>query len=92
MTPLALSDAELAVVMQAAQPLAPDQRDGFLQAVAAELAQIPAVGPGAVHRVCRQLAAAILRPASARPRRLGEIPVSPPLKIASYRTASPIGI
>jgi hypothetical protein len=53
--PLALSDAELAMVMAAAQPLAPEQRDGFLQAVAAELAQIPAVGPGAVHRICRQL-------------------------------------
>jgi hypothetical protein len=39
--------------MQAARPIAPHQRDGFLQAVAAELVRLDdCIGPGTVHRVC----------------------------------------
>jgi hypothetical protein len=55
MTPIALNDTELAEVMAAARPLARHQRDGFLQAVADELSRCGQVGPGVVHRVCREL-------------------------------------
>jgi hypothetical protein len=55
-TPLLhLSDDELTAVMAAARPLARHQRDPFLQAVAAELSRLHDVGPGAVHRVCREV-------------------------------------
>jgi hypothetical protein len=46
---LRLSDAELDQVYAACRPLAPDRRDGFLQALAAELRDKP-IGPGSVHR------------------------------------------
>jgi hypothetical protein len=51
MAPIRLTDSELAAVMNAARPLQPHQRDGFLQDIAAELTKLPAVGPGALHRV-----------------------------------------
>jgi hypothetical protein len=47
---LRLSDDELDAVMTAAAPLDPADRDGFVRAVAAELASCPEIGPGAVHR------------------------------------------
>jgi len=50
--PLNISDDELAAIMNAAQPLPLESRDGFLQAVAARLGQCTDVGPGLVHRVC----------------------------------------
>ena len=50
MSPIRLSDAELDAVMAAARPLAINQRDGFLQAVASAL-QGREIGPGTVHRV-----------------------------------------
>jgi hypothetical protein len=53
--PLALSDDELAMMVAAARPLAPHQRDGFLQAVADELSRCGQVGPGVVHRICREM-------------------------------------
>jgi hypothetical protein len=61
MTPIKLSDADLAAVLQAARPLARHQRDAFLQAVAAELSRLRGtnnsgtLGPGSVHRVCREV-------------------------------------
>jgi hypothetical protein len=52
-SPIRLTDAELAMVLQAARPLAPHQRGAFLQAVAGELVRLgDQVGPGAVHRIC----------------------------------------
>jgi hypothetical protein len=46
---LRLSDSELDQVYAACRPLAPDRRDAFLQALAAELRDKP-IGPGSVHR------------------------------------------
>jgi hypothetical protein len=50
MPPLRLTDAELDAVMTAAQPIAPDRRDAFVQEVANLLASCVEVGPGTVHR------------------------------------------
>ena len=57
MVPIALNDEELAVVMEAARPLQPAHRSSFLEAVARELASLPAEqrGVGSVARVVRQL-------------------------------------
>jgi hypothetical protein len=56
MTPICLTDAELAEVMAAARPLAPHVRNAFLEAVASELGRLGGeAGLGTVHRVCRQL-------------------------------------
>ena len=49
-TPVCLSDDELSAVMNAARPLAPRDRDRFLQAVAQAIAALPVRGPGSVHR------------------------------------------
>jgi hypothetical protein len=49
-SPIHLSDSELTAVMNAARPLAPRDRDRFLQDIAAELAALPVLGDGAVHR------------------------------------------
>jgi hypothetical protein len=51
---LRLSDSELDQVYAACRPLAPDRRDGFLQALAAELRDKP-IGPGSVHRAIAAL-------------------------------------
>ena len=48
--PIRLSDDELAAVMNAARPLAPRDRDRFLQAVAQAISELPEIGPGSVHR------------------------------------------
>lgn len=54
--PLALTDAELDIVFAAARPLDVDLRDPFLQAVAnALMHERGPIGPGVVHRVCREL-------------------------------------
>jgi hypothetical protein len=52
--PLRLSDDELDAVMAAARPLARDQRDAFLHAVAHALSG-QEIGPGTVARTCREL-------------------------------------
>ena len=48
--PVRLTDDELSAIMLACQPLAPEARDGFLQAVAHSLSTCAEVGPGSVHR------------------------------------------
>jgi hypothetical protein len=54
MTPIRLSDEELAAVFNAARPLAVDRRDAFLQLVADELARLNGShGPGDVYRAIR---------------------------------------
>jgi hypothetical protein len=56
---LAFTDDEIEVVLAAARPLAPSDRDAFLQSVAAELRNMGGeLGPGVVHRVCREMQAA----------------------------------
>jgi hypothetical protein len=53
--PLSLNDAEFAAVQAAAAPIHPQQRDAFLKALAAELAQHSVVGPGLVHRLAAEI-------------------------------------
>ena len=56
MPPLHLSDTELSILMDAARPIPPAARDGFLHAVSAALAQHPGeIGPGIVYRVTRDV-------------------------------------
>ena len=50
-TPISLSDQQLTAVMQAAAPLQPCDRGPFLEEVARELALLPDIGDGALHRV-----------------------------------------
>jgi hypothetical protein len=50
MPPIRLTDSELDAVMNAARPLQPRDRDAFLRDVANELAAVPVLGDGAVHR------------------------------------------
>jgi hypothetical protein len=70
--PLTLSDAELDVLMNLAQPLDPAMRDPFLRAVAIELAryQSAELGPGLINRVGRLLQRQFLTPS------LGPVPRS----------------
>jgi predicted NBD/HSP70 family sugar kinase len=50
--PIALSDAELEIVLAAARPIPPADRDQFLRQVAHELEQYNGtIGVGVVHRV-----------------------------------------
>ena len=55
MPPLALSDAELEIVMNAAKPLQPHERNAFLVALSIELARERQLGPGVIHRTCANL-------------------------------------
>jgi hypothetical protein len=50
MPPISLSDSELAAIMDACRPLQPRDRDRFLKDIAAELAALPMLGDGVVHR------------------------------------------
>jgi hypothetical protein len=50
MPPLRLTDAELTAILNACRPLRPRDRDQFLKDIAAELASLPMLGDGAVHR------------------------------------------
>jgi len=54
MTRISLADEELAAIMFACQPLAPDRRAAFVEAVASTLATCPVIGPGTVHRAVRE--------------------------------------
>ena len=71
---LNLSDSELDVIMNLAQPLDPALRDPFLRSVAIELARYPtdAIGPGLINRVGRGLQRQFLMPS------LGSVPHSRP--------------
>jgi hypothetical protein len=53
MAPLALTDDEMVVVMDAARPLARERRDAFLRAIATALSRVPERGPGVLHRLIR---------------------------------------
>jgi hypothetical protein len=47
---LALTDAQIEILISMARPLAPADRSGFLRAVAAALADLPTIGDGCVAR------------------------------------------
>jgi hypothetical protein len=49
--PISLSDLQLDAIMNAAAPLLPRDRGPFLEEVARELARVPDVGDGILHRV-----------------------------------------
>jgi hypothetical protein len=49
--PLALTDEQMSALLAAAHPLPPDSRSAFLETCACELAKLPAIGDGALHRV-----------------------------------------
>ena len=49
--PLSLSDSQLSSIMDAARPLQVHQRDAFLRDIATELAALPVIGDGALHRI-----------------------------------------
>jgi hypothetical protein len=51
MTPLALDDAELAIIERFAAPLPPQIRGTFLERVCALVAG-EVIGPGSLHRAC----------------------------------------
>jgi hypothetical protein len=53
--PISLTDSELDAVMAAARPLAPCDRDAFLQHIAQVLTTMPMRGPGSVHRAIAEL-------------------------------------
>jgi len=51
MQPIRLSDDQLNAVLAAAYPLQPNRRSAFLEDVARELARLPEVGDGMLHRI-----------------------------------------
>jgi hypothetical protein len=51
--PIALSDSELTIIFGAAQPLAVQDRDAFLQEVAERLSSLPHLGDGL--QICREV-------------------------------------
>jgi hypothetical protein len=53
--PLALTDDQMSDLLAAAHPLPPDSRSAFLEACACELAKLPMIGDGVVHRICAEL-------------------------------------
>jgi hypothetical protein len=50
-TPICLTDDQISALFAAAHPLPPASRSAFLEHCARELAQLPELGDGAVHRV-----------------------------------------
>jgi hypothetical protein len=58
-SPIALSDAELAEVMAAARLIPHDLRQTYLERVAVELRGREILGPGIVHRVAFMIARGI---------------------------------
>jgi hypothetical protein len=55
MPPLCLTDEQMSALFAAAHPLPPDSRSAFLEHCARELANLPAIGDGAVHRTVMQV-------------------------------------
>jgi hypothetical protein len=53
--PVCFTDIETDIVDAAALPIAPSHRPAFLEAVANALASHMVLGPGLVHRTCREL-------------------------------------
>jgi hypothetical protein len=64
--PLALSDSELAAVMEAARPIPARDRDAFLRDVSIELSRYPEIGPGVIGRVVSKLQREHLAPRTGR--------------------------
>jgi hypothetical protein len=50
-----LHPEEQALVIALAQPIAPPRREAFVQAVEQRLGASPVIGPGAAHRIAREV-------------------------------------
>jgi hypothetical protein len=48
--PIALSEAQMCALLAASQPLPPQSRGPFLEACAREIANLPELGDGVLHR------------------------------------------
>jgi len=55
MPPVRLSDEQMSALLAASHPLQPESRSAFLEHCARELARLPIVGDGALHRVIMQV-------------------------------------
>jgi len=55
MPPICLSDEQMSALLAASHPLPPDSRSAFLEHCALELARLPIVGDGVLHRVIMQV-------------------------------------
>jgi hypothetical protein len=62
MPPIHLSDEQMSALLAASHPLPPDSRSAFLEHCARELARLPMVGDGALHRVVMQVQREYFRP------------------------------
>jgi hypothetical protein len=60
--PLALSDDQLSAVLAAATPLPPDVRGAFLETCAREIAALPMIGDGSLHRLVMVVQKRYFRP------------------------------
>lgn len=61
-SPIALTNEQLSAILAAAHPLPRDPRSAFLERCARELAALPAIGDGAVHRVVSEVQRAYFDP------------------------------
>jgi HEAT repeat protein len=90
--PIVLTDSELDIIFNAARPLAVQDRDAFLQEVAARLAAPPHLGDGIVHsRVRRSAAAALGSAGRHRSRRPAAAQVWNALETAFRKAARELG-
>jgi hypothetical protein len=55
MPPIRLSDEQMSALLAASHPLPPDSRSAFLEHCAREIARLPMVGDGVLHRVIMQV-------------------------------------
>jgi hypothetical protein len=67
-TPLALSDAEITMIMQCSRPLQPDDRSRFIELVAAKVRGAKEIGEGEVWRACVEAQRALFSPPIDPPR------------------------
>jgi hypothetical protein len=62
MPPLSLTDEQMSALLAASHPLPPDSRVAFLEHCARELARLPMIGDGALHRLIMQVQAQYFDP------------------------------
>jgi hypothetical protein len=55
MPPIKMTDEQMSALLAASHPLPPDSRSAFLEHCARELARLPIVGDGVLHRVIMQV-------------------------------------
>lgn len=60
--PIRLSDDQMSAVLAASTPLPPDLRGAFLETCAREIAALPMIGDGILHRVIMNVQRRYFRP------------------------------